>query len=262
MPPNTKVSIWGFFILNENMKIVLMKNQYLKILFVVGFLSFSAFPQYQNTQFNICVSSVYVTSAELFLNPNSSDIFLRNQSFELKDIFSPAIEIRYKLSDAVVIGLSSEFDKKSQKGNFLTVLAGSQIIQLESEDGFIFIPVELSVYHILPFSTESFKFNMGGGLGFYYATHTRKFGDTEISNVETKPVVGIQVGAGMEYLLTENIGVRLQMKFRAPEIKVKSKYNNTTVNYKGNTITILQDTFDSKISVNGAVFMLGVSYSF
>ncbi|MGQ9643299.1 MAG: hypothetical protein ACUVT3_05535 [Ignavibacterium sp.] len=239
-----------------------MKNQYLKIFFIVGLLSFPAFPQYQSTQFNISVGSVYVTSAELFLNPNSSDIFLRNQSFELKDIFSPAFEIRYKLSDAVVIGLSSELDKKSQKGNFLTVLAGSQIIQLESEDGFIFIPVELSVYHILPFSTESFKFNMGGGLGFYYATHTRKFGDTEISNVEIKPTFGIQVGAGMEYLITENIGIRLQMKFRAPEIKVKSKYNSTTVNYKGNIITILQDTFDSKISVNGAVFMLGLSYSF
>lgn len=239
-----------------------MKNQYLNIFLIVGLLSFSVFPQYQNKQCNISVGSVYITSAELFLNPNSSDIFLRNQSFQIKDIFSPALEFRYKLSDAIVIGLSLEFDKKSQKGNFLTVLAGSQIIQLESEDGFIFIPVEFSLYHILPFSTESFKFNMGGGLGFYYAMHTRKFGDTEISNLETKPLLGIQVGSGMEYLITENIGIRLQMKFRAPEIKVKSKYNNTTVNYKGNTITILQDTFDSKISVNGTVFMLGVSYSF
>lgn len=114
----------------------------------------------------------------------------------------------------------------------------------------------------MPFSTELFKFNMAGGIGYYHAIHTRKFGDTDISNLETKPVIGIQVSTGMEYLITENIGVRIQMKFRAPEIKVKSKYNSTTVNYKGNTITILQDTFDSKVSVNGAVFMLGVSYSF
>jgi outer membrane protein W len=103
---------------------------------------------------------------------------------------------------------------------------------------------------------------MGGGIGFYHATHTRKFGDTKISNVETKPLIGIHVGAGMEYLITEKVGIRLQLKFRAPEIKVKSKYNNTTVNYKGNTITILQETFDSKISVNGAVFLLGFSYAF
>lgn len=233
-----------------------------KIFLVLIFAAASAFSQYQNHDFSISVGSVYITSAELFLNPNSSDIFLRNQSFELKDIFSPAIEIRYRLSEAVAIGLSTEYNKKSQKGNFLTVLAGSQIIQLESEDGFVFIPVEIAVYHILPFSTESFKFNMAGGIGYYHAIHTRKFGDTDISNLETKPVIGIQVSTGMEYLITENIGVRIQMKFRAPEIKVKSKYNSTTVNYKGNTITILQDTFDSKVSVNGAVFMLGVSYSF
>ncbi len=239
-----------------------MKKLIIKILSVLTILSASAFSQNHNKDFNISIGSVYITSAALFLNPNSSDIFLRNQSFELKDIFSPALEIRYRLSDAVEIGLSTEYNRTSQKGNFLTVLAGSQIIQLESEDGFIFIPVELSVYHIMPFSTESFKFNMAGGLGYYHAIHTRKFGDTDISNLETKPVIGIQVSAGMEYLFTQNIGIRLQMKFRAPEIKVKSRYNNTTVNYKGNTITILQDTFDSKVSVNGAVFMLGVSYSF
>jgi opacity protein-like surface antigen len=239
-----------------------MKKSIVKIFLVLIILTAPTLSQNQNHDFNISVGSVYITSAELFLNPNSSDIFLRNQSFELKDIFSPAIEIRYRLSEAVAIGLSTEYNKKSQKGNFLTVLAGSQIIQLESEDGFVFIPVELSVYHIMPFSTELFKFNMAGGIGYYHAIHTRKFGDTDISNLETKPVIGIQVSAGMEYLITQNIGVKLQMKFRAPEIKVKSKYNNTTVNYKGNTITILQDTFDSKVSVNGAVFMLGVSYSF
>ncbi|BDQ02654.1 hypothetical protein [Ignavibacterium sp.] len=233
-----------------------------KIFLVLIFGAGSAFSQYQNHDYSISVGSVYITSAQLFLNPNSSDIFLRNQSFELKDIISPGIELRYKISDAVVIGLSTEYGRKSQRGNLLTVLAGSQIIQLESEDGFTFIPIELSVYNILPFSTESFKFNMAGGIGFYYATHTRKFGDTDISNLETKPVLGIQVSTGMEYLVKENIGIRLQLKFRAPEVKVKSKYNSTTVNYNGNTITILQDTFDSKVGVNGAVFMLGVSYSF
>lgn len=257
-----KVVFGGFFILNKIQRLRLMKKLTLKILLVLTLSQTSVFSQYQNHDFNISVGSVYITSAELFLNPNSSDIFLRNQSFELKDIFSAGIELRYKISDAVVVGLSSEYVRKSQKGNFLTVLAGSQVIQLESEDGFTFFPIELSVYHILPFSTESFKFNMAGGIGLYYATHTRKFGDTDISNIDSNPVLGIQVSTGMEYLFTENIGLRLQMKFRAPEIKVKSRYNNTTVNYKGNTITILQDTFFSKVSVNGAVFLLGLSYSF
>lgn len=239
-----------------------MKYRTLNILLALLFFAEINFGQDTTPDFVITAGSAYITSAELFLNPNSSDIFLRNQSFELKDIFTPAIEIRYRLNDELMLGLSTEYARKSQKGNFLTVLAGSQLIQLESEDGFIFIPVELSLYHIMPFSTESFKFNMGGGIGYYYAEQTRKFGDTDISNLETKPVIGIQVSTGMEYIIKENIGVRLQLKFRAPEVKVKSKYNNTKVNYKGNTITILQDTFDSKVGINGALFMLGISYSF
>lgn len=239
-----------------------MKKNFLNILVIIITVQAQNFSQYNDKNFSINAGSVYITSSELFLNPNSSDIFLRNQSFELKDIFSPYLEIRYRLNDALAIGLSSEYSRKSQKGNFITVLAGSQLIQLESEDGFIFIPVEFSLYHIMPFSTESFKFNMGGGIGYYYAEQTRKFGDTDITNLEVKPTFGMQVSAGMEYLMNENIGIRLQLKFRAPEIRVKSKYNNTTVNYKGNTITILQDTFNSKISINGAVFMFGVSYFF
>jgi hypothetical protein len=149
-----------------------------------------------------------------------------------------------------------------KKGNFVIALSGAQLVELESEDGFNFIPVEISVYQTLPFSTETFKFIIGGGLGYYYAALKRNFGDTKISTVEAPPVFGIQVSTSMEYKFFENLGINLQTKYRAPEIKVKSKYNSNTVNYKDRTITIIQDTFDSKISVNGVVLVLSLTYNF
>lgn len=225
-------------------------------------LLIETFAQFNDKSFSLNASAVYTTTAEIFLNPNSSDIILRNESFELTDMLSPSFDFRYQLTKEVLIGVSTEYLKTSQKGSFLTVFAGSQIVNLEVEDGFEFIPIELSIYHLMPFSTELFKFTMGGGIGYYFAKQTRKFGNTDISNIETEPAFGIQVSAGLEYLLRSYLSLRFQMKFRAPEIKVKSKYNSSTVNYKGNTIEILQDTFDSKISVNGAMFSVGLSYLF
>ena len=44
-------------------------------------------------------------------------------------------------------------------------------------DGYELYPVELSIYYFLPFSTEDFKFYMGGGMGIYPGKRTREFGN-------------------------------------------------------------------------------------
>lgn len=220
------------------------------------------FAQSKGEVFSLNVGLGLISSSKIFPNPNSSDLIERNKSFEITNILSPALELKYSFNEEVSIGLSSEYASKMKKGNFVYALSGSQLVELESEDGFIFIPIELSVYQTLPFSTENFKFNIGGGLGYYIANLKRNFGNTKISTVESSPVFGIQVSASVEYKILEYLGLYLQTKYRALEIKVSSRYDKNTVEYKGKTITILQDTFDSKISVNGVVFVIGLTYNF
>jgi hypothetical protein len=211
--------------------------------------------------FTLSVGAGLISSSKIFPNPNSSNIVERNKSFEIENIFSPSLEVKYRFNEEVSIGISSEYAVKMKKGNYVTALSGSQIVELESEDGFEFIPVELSVYQTLPFSTESFYFNIGGGFGYYIAKMKRNFGDTKISAVESTPVFGIQVSASVEYKFIDKLSLFLQTKYRAPEIKVKNRYDKNVVNYQGRTITILQNTFDSKIGVNGVVLMLGIIYN-
>lgn len=232
------------------------------IIFLIIFFNCNFYAQSKGEGFSLNVGLGLISSSKIFPNPNSSNLIERNKSFEITNILSPTFEIKYSFNEEVSIGLSSEYASKMKKGNFVTALSGSQIVELESEDGFIFIPIELSVYQTLPFSTENFKFNIGGGLGYYIANLKRNFGDTKISTVESSPVFGIQVSASMEYKLLEYLGLYLQTKYRAPEIKVSSRYDKNTIEYKGKTITILQDTFDSKISVNGVVLVIGLTYNF
>jgi len=231
-------------------------------LFLLIFLFNNYFAQSKGEGFSLNLGLGLISSSKIFPNPNSSDLIQRNKSFEIENILSPTLEIKYNFNDEVSVGLSGEYAMKMKKGNFVSALSGSQIVELESEDGYVFIPIELSVYQTLPFSTENFKFIIGGGLGYYMASLKRNLGDTKISTVESLPVFGIQVSASVEYKLLDKLGIYLQTKYRAPEIKVTSRYEKNIIQYKGKTITILQNTFDSKISVNGVVLLVGLNYNF
>ncbi|GIK21120.1 MAG: hypothetical protein BroJett005_05340 [Ignavibacteriota bacterium] len=237
-----------------------MYKQYLIFILLLAVIKIN--PQTISRDFSISMGVDYTTSAQIFLNPNSSDIIIRNRSFELLDLFSPYIDIRYRLNESLMIGIGTEYVKRSEEAYNLNVIAGSQVVTLKVDDGVKFIPIELSVYYYLPFSTEHFNFTMGGGIGYYIGEQTRKFGDTEIEMINRKFSLGLLVSIGMEYLIIPEFGLRLDLKFRDPEIKLTNKYKSKVINYNGNEITLLLDTFNSKINLNGIAFFIGAVYYF
>ena len=232
------------------------------LIYFLLLVSVSISSQTDTKKFSISAGIDYTTSAQIFLNPNSSDIIIRNQSFELNDLFSPYIDFRYSLNESIIIGIGTEYISKSERGLNLSVVAGTQIVQLEVEDGLIFIPIELSFYYLLPFSTDNFKFTMGGGVGYYFGEQIRKLGDTEVETISRKFSIGLLVSMGMEYVVLPELGIRLDLKFRDPEIKLTNKYQSDVINYNGNEITLLQDTFDSRINLNGIAFFIGTVFHF
>lgn len=236
-----------------------MKIKLLAIIILV--LNSGVFAQFNKT-FGVSVNAVYNTSAQIYLSPNSSDIILRNNSFLIENILNPSVDFRYKLSESIILGFNTEYMVSTSNGPNLTVFVGNSTVTINVEDGFRLIPLELSAYYLLPFSTEQFKFLMGGGLGYYVGSHIRKFGDVEVSNAERKIAYGIHVSISMDYLIKDFISVRGEMKFRDPQFSVKSKYSKKEVNYDGQIIRLAQDTFDSKINVDGVTFILGLAFHF
>lgn len=229
-------------------------------IFLIGY-SFSH-AQFNGKNFSLGINAVYTTSAKVYLNPNSSDVTLRNNYFLLEDILNPAFDIRYRLTDPLIIGLNIEYMTKAEFGSNLRVFIGNTLTAIEVEEGFNLIPIEVSLYYILPFSTNKFKFLMGGGGGYYFGEHIRKFGNAEVESVKRDVAFGIQVSVSMEYLLRENIGIRTEMKFRDPQFNLTNKYTKESVNYNGETVRLLQESFDSKINVDGITFILGLTFNF
>jgi len=218
--------------------------------------------QFNEKRFSIGINGVYTTTAKIYFNPNSSDPVLRNNAFEISDIFNPALDIRYRITDDIILGISTEYMKASASGPNLTAFLGNSTITINTNDGFLLIPVEISGYYILPFSTEKFKFLMGGGAGIYYGNQTREFGNASVHNVNRDFSYGIQVSVSADYLIRNNLTVHSEMKFRDPQFKVESGYDKLEINYNDETVILAQRTFNSKIDVNGVTFILGFSFLF
>ncbi|MFB3057182.1 MAG: hypothetical protein ACE1ZQ_08485, partial [Ignavibacteriaceae bacterium] len=196
------------------------------------------------------------------LNPNASDIVLRNASFDIEDIFNPGADIRFRVSEPLILGLSIEYMNITETVPNLNVFLGGSIVTIEVEDGFKLIPIEFTAYYLLPFSTEGFKFLMGGGLGYYNGEFIRKVGEAEVTSVQEENAIGIHVSVSMDYIPINNVAVRFQMKFRDPQFTVTSHYSRTEVEYEGNVIILPEESFETKINVDGITFMLGAAFQF
>lgn len=258
----------GFSFLNKIGHVVKAIRSYLQMLktvlsiIILFSLTETSFPQYEPGNLGIAINAVYTTSAEIFLNPNASNIEIRNKSFTLENIWNPGLDIRYRFSEEFILGLNVEYINKTANAPNLSAFVGNQVVVFEVEDGLRLIPVELTAYYYFPFSTEDFKFMMGGGLGYYRGEFIRKFSDVELEVVQRKIALGIHVSASMDYAIHKNLSARFEMKFRNPEFNVKSKYSKTELTYQGNTVQLPDDAFETKVDINGLTFILGIVINF
>jgi len=234
----------------------------ISISIVLFFSMFACIPaQYADKDFSISINYNYTTTAKVYTNPNSSDINLRNRSMPLEDLFSPSIDIRYKISESLILGLNSELIEKTGI-NEIVVQTNSGNREVPVTEGFSVIPLELSIHYLVPFSTEAFKFLLAGGVAYYYGEHIRTLGDQDVSNVHRDFAYGIQVGLSSDYLITNFLSVRGEMKFRDPEFELTSRYNKESVIYNDQRVWFARNEFDSKVNIDGVTFTIGIAFHF
>jgi outer membrane protein W len=221
-----------------------------------------SFAQFAPNRLGVSVTAVFTTSAEIFLNPNSSDVEARNRSFLIEDIWNPGIDVRYRFTEEFILGLDVEYIKKTASQPNLTAFIGNQVYTFNVDDGFQTIPIELTAYYFFPFSTEKFKFLMGGGLGYYHGTFIREFSNVGLEVTQRKISFGILVSTSIDYMILDFLSARLELKFRNPQYNVSSKYTKTEVEYQGNIIQLPENPFETKVDINGLTFVFGVVYQF
>ncbi len=235
-----------------------MKSIKTSIILIILFAP-NLFGQYANHEWGIAVNYSYTTTSKLYLFPNAIDPFLRDQHKTLDDIISYSTEVRYRVSNRMALGLNFEYLEGTSK-NSIALGGPSGSILATADEGFSLVPVEFSVYYLLPFSTDVLKFHMGGGGGVYIGSHIRKIKDAQFENVSREMAYGIHVSTGMDYMIKDFLSVRGEMRFRDPQFEVESKYNKTDVLIADNLYALPQSTQDSKINVDGLTFTIGVVF--
>lgn len=235
--------------------------KYSKIILIILFVQTACFASGNGRRFSFKLKENYTSASKLYLSPKSSDVVERNSSFAIDHIFSPALEIGYIITDQMSLGLNIEYISKTRKDIALNVIENRGIVTVETEDGYKIIPVELSLYYQLPFSSDVFKVSIYGGGAFYIGSHVRKIGDLSVSNYSRKLAYGIQVGTAFEYVINRFFSFTGELKFRDPEINLTTAYDNQTFHYGSRTLSTGRNTFDSKINIDGITYSFGIKIS-
>lgn len=231
-------------------------NIFLKYLSIFSIICNSIFAQYNGNDFAVSTNFSFNTTAKIFLTPNASNILDQQSFFEIEGIFSYSAEFRYRIFHELILGLSIEYMQGSAMGRNLSSR------QFIVEDGFELFPIEFSVYYFFPFSTDNFKFYMGGGFGIYTGKRTREFGNIKFNDVDSEIGYGIQVSTGMDYMIFNFLSVRGELRFRDPDFRITNKYNNENVIYDGVEYSVSQSNINSKLNVDGITFRIGAVFHF
>ena len=216
----------------------------------------------QQGKYSVALKGTYTSTSKLFPNPNALQESLRNRSIELNDILGLGFEIRRELSDETIeVGLSVEYFSTSKTG-LAAIPGGTPTVRLPVKDGYRFVPLELTGYFIIPFSSEAVKFFMGGGVGFYYGDRMYQVVDQTAQAVENKVAFGIHVLTGVDYFINRLLSIRGEMRFRDPQIEMTSKFTVTAVEHRGNVYRLSQKPFTSRVNLDGLVVTLGIVLNF
>lgn len=216
----------------------------------------------RNSKYSVALKGTYTSTSKLFPTPDAAQEALRNRTVEFNDLLGFGLEIRRQLGDeSIEVGVGVEYLRTSKTG-LASSPGGSPAVRLPIEDGYRFIPLEFTGYYIVPFSSETVRFYMGGGAGFYYGERIYRVMNKTAQTVETQVAFGIHVLTGVDYHFGRLLAVRGELKFRDPQFNMTSKFTTSEVEYNGTLYKLSQKPFISRVNLDGIVFTLGVVLNF
>jgi hypothetical protein len=212
--------------------------------------------QSQTPRLALAVNGSITTSSRLFYHPFDPDEVTRNQSLPLDGVWGIGIDVRRELGWNIRLGLNVELLR-----NEVEVKIPVNQKKVITSDGYIAVPVELTGYFSIPFSSENFKMYMGGGVGMYFGERRYTYAGVESKITERSPGVGIHVLSGFEFVLSSVLALRTELKFRDVQFESTNVFP-IDATYPPLTPLPEQTPFPSKISIDGIQFGAGIVYLF
>lgn len=235
----------------------------IKILLFTILSFYFCYGQKEFHTYNLSINYNYITNAKVYLTPRSFDPQLRDNYYIFDDIKSFSLEIKRNIyNNYIYLSIGSEYLEGKENLYSVRALVNNVITTLNVEEGFKMFPIEMIAYYIFPFSTEYFTAYMGSGLGLYYGEYFRKIYDIKSKSILSKVYFGILVNSGIDITLFKNLAIKFEMKFRDPEFDFKNNYPKTQTYFNNDKIQLFEDTFYTKVNIDGVNLILGLTYRF
>lgn len=212
----------------------------------------------QSLPYSLSLRANYTTSSKLSFDIAAFNELFRDQYVSLDNIFGYTIDVRRSFpAHRFELGLSVEYLSTIETFQSRTVTGTVPI-----EQGFRAIPVELSGYFIIPFSTDLLRFYMGGGAGVYFGERIYSVAGERAESSDRKAGVGIHVVVGVDYSITSWLAVRSELKFRDFHFESSDRFLKKSVVYNGQTIYLDQTPTRSRLNIDGMLIDAGVIFRF
>ncbi|MFI5252333.1 MAG: hypothetical protein ACHQQQ_07890 [Bacteroidota bacterium] len=213
----------------------------------------------QERLYSISFYGSYTTSSKLYYSPDDPNDIVRAQNIPIDQIFGIGFDVRRSFGESgVQIGLSVERLYKTQIEYLPVDPSGYTPIT----DGYLVFPVEFTGYFTIPFSNETVQMYMGGGGGAYFGERQYVEGGTSARVIDKTTNFGIHVLTGLQFNFQSSLAVRCEVKFRDVQFKSTNAFTTPITYDNGNFIPLSTQPFDSRISIDGIVMMIGLAYRF
>ncbi len=161
--------------------------------------------------------------------------------------------------ERVVIGISAEAVRGSTTISQIYPLL--QNLRVQTEEGFEAKIAEVSAYYVVPISSETILFYLGGGVGYYTGKRLYSVAGYQTTNVQSTSNIGIHVLTGADFRIVPNIALRTELKFRDPYFDATTKFDKSFVSVEGQRIPLSQQEQVTRINLYGINYVAGLVFS-
>lgn len=147
------------------------------------------------------------------------------------------------------LGVSAEVIHGSTTVNL--IYPQFQNLRVRMDEGFEALIGEVSGYYVVPISSETILFYLGGGIGYHTGKREFSIAGYQANNLHSSSNIGIHVLTGADFQVLPNVALRAELKFRDPYFDATTKFENSFVLVQGQRIPLSQQEQVTRINLYG-----------
>lgn len=210
--------------------------------------------------FSFSISGNYISSASVQLYADSDNPVEGNLLTEIDGGYSLGLNLRKRIfGDNIFLTVSSEYISVKDDELYQVLHSDTNMFKLNVSEELTVVPLELSLYYLLPGFFKNTNIYIGGGIGTYFGNRKRQLGPYFSETVSNSLNFSMNVLFCAEYMFSGNFAANFELRFRDAQYRVVSRYPSGSINIDG-VVYYFRREFESNIFVDGLRMGFGLTY--